>query len=64
MNICIKLGTGPGKVMHLCNKHKLPKIGDHVYVKEENKPWVRRESALIDDIKETSNGTLYFAERM
>lgn len=62
MNIYIKLGTGPGKKMHLCYKRNLPKVGDLVYVKSENSPHIRREGALIDGITETANGTLYLKE--
>jgi hypothetical protein len=50
--------------MHLCNKRNLPKFGDLVYLKEENKPYIRKEGALIDGIAHTGNGTLYIAERM
>ncbi|OEE38299.1 hypothetical protein A1QO_02660 [Vibrio genomosp. F10 str. ZF-129] len=64
MNIYIKLGTGPGKVMHLCNKHKLPDIGEKVFVKEVNRPEYPRQGALIDGMRDTVNGTLYLAERM
>ena len=64
MNIYIKLGTGQGKLMHLCNKRQLPKIGDHVFVKQENKPHIKKEGALIDGISHTANGTLFLAERL
>lgn len=50
--------------MHLCNKRKFPEIGEHVYVKAENKVWIPRKGALIDGIQHTANGTLYLVERM
>lgn len=49
MEIYIKLGTGNGKMMHLCNKRKLPSVGDLVYVKDKNRPEYPRQGALIKD---------------
>jgi hypothetical protein len=64
LEIYIKLGTGNGKVMHLCNKHKLPSVGDLVYVKDMNRPEYPKQGALIDGVRDTINGRLYLAQRM
>jgi len=65
MIIYIKIGTMPTMHMHLCRKHKPPKIGDWVQVKKENSPHVKPEGVLIDGIEVVAGGaTLYIAERM
>ncbi|WP_194663863.1 hypothetical protein [Vibrio anguillarum] len=50
--------------MHLCNKQKLPSVGDFVYVKEKNRPEYPRQGAIIDGVNDTLNGRLYLAKRM
>ncbi len=64
MKIYIKIGTMPGAVMHVCNKRKTPKVGDHIYVKSENKAHIKKEGVLIDGVRNISGRKLYLAERM
>ncbi len=64
MTIYIKIGTMPGKTLHLCRKRNPPNVGERVYVKSENKPYVRAESVVIDGIKDVGGRILYFAYRL
>ena len=64
MKIHIKIGTMPAAMMHLCNKHKEPNLGDHVYVKSDSNQYTKREGVLIDAIKDINGSKLFFAERM
>ncbi len=66
MQIYIKIGTMPAKMMHLCRKHKEPELKELIKVKEldQNKSWFKPQSVYIDQIKDTPNGRLFFGELM
>ena len=63
MKLYMKIGTGPGLIWHLCNKHKEPKIGDLVFIKDNYIHGSKKERVLIDDIVETSHGRLFLAQK-
>ena len=64
MEIYIKIGTLPAALMHLCRKRIEPKLGDHVYVKADNKRYIKAESVVIDQVKDVAGSKLFYAERI
>lgn len=63
MTIYAKVGTGPGKLVHVCKKHKLPVVGEIFKIKEHNnEPGWKYEhpsSVRLTEIR----GNLFLLER-
>lgn len=64
MEIYLKIGTMPALIYHVCRKRKLPKVGDLIHVKKDNKSWVKPERVLVDDIRDANGRTLFMAARL
>jgi len=62
MEISIKIGTMPQKKMAVKYKHKLPKLGDIIWVYPMNDKH-NLQRVKIDEIKSINGWIVYFAAR-
>lgn len=65
LEIHAKIGTGPGKVIWVRNKRKLPVVGERIEFRRF--PYVKRgrwEYGAVDEIKNLGNGETLYMVRM
>jgi len=64
MKIYAKVGTGPGQIIQVGFKHKLPKIGDFIKFKTyPYEKYARWQRGVIDEIRDVGQ-MLYLIARM